>query len=41
MSTEGDREEEEEEKKKGTKRWSWFAGSGVDISDNDLKAGYL
>lgn len=40
MSTEGDREGKKK-KKKGTKRWGWFAGSGVDISDNDLKAGYL
>lgn len=26
---------------KGTKRWVWFSGSGVDIYDNYLKAGYL
>lgn len=38
MITEGYRERK---KMKGTKRWVWFSGSGVDIYDNYLKAGYL
>lgn len=41
MITEGYREEKKKKKMKGTKRWVWFSGFGVDIYDNYLKAGYL